>query len=188
MDFTYPPEVERFRGEVRAFVDEHWPKELRRERGEGGEDWQALDRIVAMAALIECGYGVGMMDRDTEMTIGYVKDRVQFGRPLATLQAVQHQVADQVTDRDCGRYLTLFAAWSLDSGRDSALTDIWRAKAWVSDALRRVARTGNQLHGGIGFSREYDLHFYYQRSKMAELMYGHADIHREQIAAALLDG
>ncbi len=156
--------------------------------GGSAQGRDALRQIVAMGALIESGYGVGMMARDTEMTIGYVKDRVQFGRPLGSLQAVQHQVADQVTDVDCGRSLTQYAAWAMDARLPSALVEVSRAKAWVSDALRRVARTGNQLHGGIGFSREYDLHFYYQRAKMSELMFGLADEHRERIAAALLDG
>jgi alkylation response protein AidB-like acyl-CoA dehydrogenase len=156
----------------------------------GGQawDWDVLTRIATMGALLECGYGVGIMARDTEMTINYVKDRVQFGRPLGAFQAVQHQVADQVTDLDCGRYLTLYAAWAMDERLSTAEVEVARAKAWVSDALRRVARTGNQLHGGIGFSREYDLHFYYQRAKTAELMFGIADHHRERVAAALLDG
>jgi alkylation response protein AidB-like acyl-CoA dehydrogenase len=155
--------------------------------GGAAQPWAALDRIATLGALIEAGYGVGIIARDTEMTINYVKDRVQFGRPLGSLQAVQHQVADQVTDVDCGRYLTLYAAWSLDTGRPEAPTDVARAKAWVSDALRRVTRTGNQLHGGIGYTKEYDLHFYFQRAKLVEFMYGQADEHRERIAAALLD-
>lgn len=155
--------------------------------GGTAQGWEALRRIVEMGALIECGYGVGVMARDTEMTIGYVKDRVQFGRPLGSFQAVHHQVADQVTDVDCGRLLTLHAAWAMDAGQPAASVAVARAKAWVSDALRRVARTGNQLHGGIGFSREYDIHFYFQRAKTAELTYGIADEHRERIAAALLD-
>jgi alkylation response protein AidB-like acyl-CoA dehydrogenase len=155
--------------------------------GGRAQDWEALPAIVMMGALIECGYGVGVMARDTEMTIGYVKDRVQFGRPIGSFQAVHHQVADQVTDLDCGRLLTLYAAWAMDEDPATAPTEVARAKAWVSDALRRVARTGNQLHGGIGFSREYDIHFYFQRAKTSELMFGIADDHREQVAAALLD-
>lgn len=149
--------------------------------------WTALEEIVSIAALIECGYGIGVMARDTEITINYVKDRVQFGRPIGSFQAVHHQVADQVTDVDCGRLLTLYAASAADEESEETATDIARAKAWVSDALRRVARTGNQLHGGIGFSREYDIHLFYQRAKTSELMYGIADDHRERIAAALLD-
>ena len=62
-----------------------------------------------------------------------------------------------------------------------------RAKTWLSDALRRVVRTGNQLHGGIGFALEYDIHFYFERAKNSELMFGIADDHRERVAAALLD-
>jgi alkylation response protein AidB-like acyl-CoA dehydrogenase len=156
--------------------------------GGKAQDWAMLQAIADMGALIESGYGVGVMVRDTETTIGYVKDRVQFGRPIGSFQAVHHQVADQVTDVDCGRLLTLYAAWALDAGQPSAPVEIARAKAWTSDALRRVARTGNQLHGGIGFSREYDIHFFFQRAKTNELMYGIADEHRERIAAALLDG
>lgn len=155
--------------------------------GGAAQSWDALAVILDMGALLECGYGVGVMARDTEITINYVKDRVQFGRPIGSFQAVHHQVADQVTDVDCGRLLTQYAAWAMDTNAPTASLEIARAKAWTSDALRRVARTGNQLHGGIGFSREYDIHFYFQRAKTNELMYGIADDHRERIAAALLD-
>ncbi len=156
--------------------------------GGAPRDWETLRDIVDMGALIECGYGVGVMARDNEITINYVKDRVQFGRPIGSFQAVHHQVADQVTDVDCGRLLTHYAAWAMDERQPDASVAIARAKAWTSDALRRVARTGNQLHGGIGFSREYDIHFYFQRAKTNELMFGIADEHRERIAATLLDG
>ena len=149
-------------------------------------EWSVLRRIVDMGALMECAYGVGIMARDTELTVQYVKGRVQFGRPIGSFQAVQHQVADQVTDVQCGRLLTLYAAWCVDEGLPNARLEIARAKAWVSDALRRVARTGQQLHGGIGFSKEYDIHLYYQRAKTCELTFGLADEHREVIAAALL--
>jgi len=156
--------------------------------GGAAQSWEALTAIADMGALLEASYGVGVMARDTEITIGYVKDRVQFGRPIGAFQAVHHQVADQVTDVDCGRLLTQYAAWALDTGLPDAAVAVARAKAWTSDALRRVARTGNQLHGGIGFSREYDIHFYFQRAKTNELMFGLGDQHRERIAAALLDG
>jgi alkylation response protein AidB-like acyl-CoA dehydrogenase len=151
------------------------------------QKWDSLQRIVDMGALMECGYGVGVMARDTELTIEYVKNRVQFGRPIGSFQAVQHQVADQATDLECGRFLTLCAAWAMDEKLPAASIEVARAKAWVSDALRRVVRTGQQLHGGIGFAREYDLHFYYRRAKTSELMFGVGDEHRERIAAALLD-
>ncbi len=156
--------------------------------GEKALTWDVLARIVSMGALLECGYGIGLIARDTDMTVNYVKDRVQFGRPIGSFQAVQHQVADQVTDMDCGRYLTLYAAWAMDERLTTAEVEVARAKGWVSDALRRVTRTGNQLHGGIGYTREYNLHFYYQRAKTAELMFGIADDHRERVAASLLDG
>lgn len=152
------------------------------------QGWDALQTIVDMGALLEAAYGVGVMARDAEMTIGYVKDRVQFGRPIGSFQAAHHQVADQVTDVDCGRLLAYYAAWAMDTGRPTAPLEIARAKGWTSDALRRVVRTGNQLHGGIGFSREYDIHLYFQRAKTNELMFGMADDHRERVAAALLDG
>lgn len=156
----------------------------------GGEThgWTVLRAILDWGALLECGYALGLMAKDAEMTVHYVKDRTQFGRPIGSFQAVQHQVADQVTDVDISRFLTFYGAWALDEGLPTASTAISRAKAWVSDALRRVVRTGNQLHGGIGFSKEYDLHLYYQRAKTCELMFGTADDHRELVAVALLDG
>jgi alkylation response protein AidB-like acyl-CoA dehydrogenase len=152
------------------------------------QDWQVLTEIVEMGSLLECGHGVGLMAGDQEMTISYVKQRMQFGRPIGSFQSVQHDVADQVTDVDCARYLTLYAAWAMDEGLASAGVEVARAKAWVSDALRRVVRTGNQLHGGIGFTLEYDLHLYYRAAKTSELTFGTADEHRERVASALLDG
>jgi alkylation response protein AidB-like acyl-CoA dehydrogenase len=149
--------------------------------------WEALDHIATAGALLECGCSIGLMAQNAAITVGYVKERVQFGRPIGSFQSVQHQIADQATDVDCARYLTYYAAWALDEDVPSASVEVARAKAWVSDALRRVTRTGNQLHGGMGFSREYDLHFYYQRAKTLSLMFGNADVHRERVATALLD-
>ena len=154
--------------------------------GTADASWGRLDEIVGMGALLECGYAVGIMGKATEMTIDYAKTRVQFGRPIGSFQAIQHKVADMVTDLDGSRYITYHAAWRLDEGLP-AQADIARAKAWVSEAVRRVMREAHQIHAGIAFIIEHDLHLYFNRAKAAELVFGQAEHHLDTVAAAVLD-
>ena len=118
------------------------------------------------------------------MTVRYAKERMQFGRPIGSFQAVQHHAADMAADVDGCRYITYQAAWTLAQGLP-ADREVSMAKAWVSDAYQRVCALAHQSHGAVGFTKEYDLQLYSRRAKAAELMFGDADLHLEGVASAI---
>ena len=152
--------------------------------GQVDKGWETISRILGLAAIGKCAEMLGGADRVLEMTTEYVKERVQFGRPIGSFQAVQHHCANMATDVEGCRYVAYQAAWRV-SERLPAEREVAIAKAWVSDAYRRVCALGHQSHGAIGFTKEYDLQLFTRRAKVAEVAYGDTDFHREQVAAGL---
>lgn len=150
--------------------------------GKEGKGWAIVDKTSKVATVAACAYLVGLSQMDFDVTLNYAKERVQFGRPIGSFQAIQHKLADAVIDVDGSRFITYKAAWSLAEGEPDADLMISMAKAWASDASRRVVAHGQQIHGGIGFTKEYKIQLYFRRQKWMELMWGDADYHREKVA------
>ncbi len=143
--------------------------------------WPVVEKTLQRAAVAKCAEMVGGAQRVLEMTVDYAKQRVQFGRPIGSFQAIQHYCANMVTDVDGARFVTYEAAWRLQEGLPCA-KEVSMAKAWTSEAYRRVTALGHQIHGGIGFTKEHDMQLYFRRAKAAELAFGDADFHRERVA------
>jgi alkylation response protein AidB-like acyl-CoA dehydrogenase len=148
-------------------------------------DNATADRLRNMATVLECAYLVGLAQRDFEISVDYAKERVQFGRPIGSFQAIQHKAADMVTDVDGMRFIMYKAAWATSENEESQDMDVAMAKAWCSDASRRVVAHGQQIHGGIGFTKDYIIQLYFRRQKRAELFWGDGDYHRERVAEML---
>jgi alkylation response protein AidB-like acyl-CoA dehydrogenase len=144
---------------------------------------KALD--VATAAL--CAEMVGGMQRTLELTVGYAKTRKQFGKPIGIFQAVQHFCADMYLETESSRSAAYYSAWALEENTEDAATAVSVAKTYASDAARTVGNRGIQVHGGMGFTWENDLHLYYRRAKASETMLGDATFHRERIAKLVID-
>jgi alkylation response protein AidB-like acyl-CoA dehydrogenase len=144
-----------------------------------------LKKISRKATILECAYLVGLAQMDFEISVQYAKDRIQFGRPIGSFQAIQHKAADMVTDVDGSRFIMYRAAWSVDQDESDADLNVNMAKAWVSEATRRVVAHGQQIHGGIGFTKDYKVQLYFRRQKASELAWGDSDYHRELVAAQL---
>jgi len=153
--------------------------------GAEGQGWPIIEKTKKVATVAACAYLVGLSQMDFDVTLNYAKERVQFGRPIGSFQAIQHKLADAVIDVDGSRFITYKAAWSLQEGEPDADLMISMAKAWTSDASRRVVAHGQQIHGGIGFTKEYKIQLYFRRQKWMELMWGDADYHRELVAQKL---
>ncbi|HET8943674.1 MAG TPA: acyl-CoA dehydrogenase [Dehalococcoidia bacterium] len=153
--------------------------------GQEGKGWPIVQKTQKVATVAACAYLVGLSQMDFDTTLNYAKERVQFGRPIGSFQAIQHKLADAVIDVDGSRFITYKAAWSLQEGEPDADLMISMAKAWTSDASRRVVAHGQQIHGGIGFTKEYKIQLYFRRQKWMELMWGDGDFHRELVAQAL---
>ncbi|MEX2226635.1 MAG: acyl-CoA dehydrogenase family protein [Dehalococcoidia bacterium] len=147
--------------------------------------WATFKKVQRKATVIECAYLTGLAQMDFEISVQYAKDRIQFGRPIGSFQAIQHKAADMVTDVDGSRFIMYRAAWSVDQDEPDADMNVNMAKAWVSEATRRVVAHGQQIHGGIGFTKDYKVQLYFRRQKAAELAWGDADYHRELVASGL---
>jgi alkylation response protein AidB-like acyl-CoA dehydrogenase len=130
---------------------------------------------------------VGGMQRTLEITVEYAKTRKQFGKPIGMFQAVQHQCADMYLETESARSAVYYAGWALEENSPDAATAVSIAKMYASDAARTVGNRGIQIHGGMGFTWENDLHLYYRRAKASETAFGDATFHRERIARLVID-
>ena len=152
--------------------------------GEAGNGWSVLRLLLQKGAALRCTQMVGALQEVLDMTVEYVKNRVQFGRPIGSFQAIQHYCANMATDVDGSRFITYQAIWRLGEGLPSDL-EVSSAKAWVSDSAQRVAATAHQCHGAIGFTQEHDLQLFTRRLKAWEVSFGDGDYHRERVAQAM---
>jgi len=150
----------------------------------GAEYEQVFNRLcVALAA-----ESTGVAQRTMEMAVEYAKDRHQFGRPIGAYQAVSHRCAQMLLETENARSLVYGAAWAADAEPESLPPAASMAKAYASDAGWRVPNASIQVHGGIGFTWEHDLHFFLKRGRANAAMFGDAKWHRERVAGAVLAG
>jgi alkylation response protein AidB-like acyl-CoA dehydrogenase len=150
--------------------------------GELGGGWTALARVLDRATVALCAEMCGGAQKVLDMTVEYAKIRQAFGRPIGSYQGVKHKAADMLVDVENSKSITYYAAWAMDEGVSEGPLAVSMAKAYVSDAYRRVSANGIQLHGGIGFTWEHDLHLYFKRAKGSEFTFGDATFHRERVA------
>jgi alkylation response protein AidB-like acyl-CoA dehydrogenase len=142
---------------------------------------RVLDRAAVALSAEMCGGAQKVLDLSTE----YAKVRVAFGRPIGAYQAVKHRCADMLVAVENAKSITYYAAWAADQDAPDAMLAASMAKAFVSDAYRKVAGDGIQVHGGIGFTWEHDMHLYFKRAKGSEVAFGDATLHRERVARLL---
>jgi len=151
----------------------------------GDSDLTSIHRLLDRAALAIAADSVGGAERVTEMAVEYAKARTQFGRPIGSFQAVKHRAADMLVDVESLRSAVYYAAWAAEREQPDASLATSMAKAFAADAYRRVAQGGIQIHGGIGFTWEHDMHLYFKRAKSNEAAFGDATFHRERVARLL---
>jgi len=141
-----------------------------------------MDPWVRERALVAlCALQVGVCDAALEQTAAYVSERVQFGRPIGTFQAVAHRAADAYNDVQAMRLTTLAAAWKLDNAPD-ATADVHVAKWWVAEGGHRVVHAAQHLHGGIGADVEYPIHRYFLWGKQLAVILGGGSAHLAALA------
>jgi len=149
----------------------------------GGEE--LVDALLDLAAVGTSASLLGGCDRVLEMSVQYAKDRVQFGQPIGSFQAIKHRSADMVVDVEGMRSTTWYAAWALAADDGDRSIAASTAKTWCSDAAKRVMASALQIHGGIGFTWEHDLHLFLKRSQFERVSYGDASYHRERLSGRL---
>ena len=142
--------------------------------------WVRDRALVALAA-----EAVGGVEKVLEDSVAYAKQRVQFGKPIGVNQAIKHKCADMLIDLESSRSITHYAAWNAAEDLEQTSLFASMAKAFTSDAYRRASAENIQIHGGVGFTWEYDCHLYFRRAKAIEVTYGDSVHHREQVAELL---
>ncbi len=146
---------------------------------------EASGRLGGLGALAMSAELLGSSGRVLELATQYAKDRIQFGVPIGSFQAVKHRCADMLVDVEGMRSATWYAAWAASTVEPGWQLAASTAKVWCADASKRVMASGLQVHGGIGFTWEHDLHLYIKRAQYAQLAYGDAAHHRSTLAAGL---
>ncbi|NNL66835.1 MAG: acyl-CoA dehydrogenase, partial [Myxococcales bacterium] len=126
---------------------------------------------------------IGAAEGAHALTVAFAKERVQFGKPIGQFQGVKHPLAEMYVDVESFKSLLYYAAWALDEGHEDASRAVSMAKAYASDAFARIGIDSVQLHGGVGYTWEYDAQLYLKRSKWARPMFGDASHHYERVAA-----
>jgi alkylation response protein AidB-like acyl-CoA dehydrogenase len=140
--------------------------------------------LLAHATVALCARQLGVLERALEMTAEYARNRVQFGKPIGSFQAVSQRLADGYIDVEAVRLTMWQAAWQLAAGRPSE-TAVATAKFWAADAGHRVAHTAVHVHGGVGIDLDYPLHRYFLAAKQNEFALGGATAQLRRIGAAL---
>ena len=152
--------------------------------GEEGGASQIIDEAQQWSTVVQCAEIVGRCEKILEMVVDYAKNRVQFGRPIGSFQAVQHQCADLRVSIDGARLATYQAAWKLEEGRPCG-EDVSIAKAYAGSLSRQAAATGHGIFAGIAFTVEHDMQLYTMRSKIAEANLGDTDFHLDRLSEGM---
>jgi alkylation response protein AidB-like acyl-CoA dehydrogenase len=152
--------------------------------GEAGRGWPIINRTLNRFLALRAAEMAGGTRQVLEMTVDYTKMRVQFGRTLASFQAVQHICADMAIMADGSELAARQAVWAAQRGPSSDY-EVSTAKAFAAQAYSMATINAVQLHGGIGYMQEYDLQFYYRRARSEEVLMGTVEDHLERVAMAL---
>ncbi len=150
--------------------------------GTDGEGWAVLERVLDLAAVALAAEQVGGAQFCLEMAVQYAKDRVQFGRPIGSFQAIKHKCADMLLEVESAKSAAYYAGWCASELNDELPSVASLAKAYCSEAYFHAAAENIQIHGGIGFTWEHPAHLYFKRAKSSELLFGDPTYHRELLA------
>ncbi len=150
--------------------------------GTEGEGWNVLSTVLDLVAVGLAAEQVGGAQFVLEMAVQYAKDRVQFGRPIGSFQAIKHKCADMLLEVESAKSAAYYGMWCASEMNDELPSVASLAKAYCSEAYFHATAENIQIHGGIGFTWEHPAHLYFKRAKSSELLFGDPTYHREQLA------
>jgi alkylation response protein AidB-like acyl-CoA dehydrogenase len=139
-------------------------------------------RIVDDAGIALAAELVGTCERACQLAVEYAKQRVQFGRPIATFQVIKHKAVDMLHDLELSRVGTHYAAWTSDVDDPERERAAAMCKGFVSEAANRVTADDIQIHGGVGFTWDVDCHLLYRRAKQNDVLFGQQAWQRQRLA------
>jgi alkylation response protein AidB-like acyl-CoA dehydrogenase len=147
--------------------------------------WPILAQVIDRAITALCAEMCGAAQQVLEMSVEYAKSRVAFGKPIGAYQAVKHKCAEMLLQIENAKSLTYCAAWACEQGAPEASQAASMAKAYCTEMFCHVAAEGIQVHGGIGFTRDHDMHLYDKRAQSSRFMFGDTNWHRDRVARTL---
>jgi len=150
--------------------------------GELGSGWAAYSKTLDQAAVALANEMMGGAQFVLDMSVQYAKDRVQFGRPIGSFQAIKHKCADMLLEVESGKSAAYYASWAAAEDNDELPVVAALAKAYCSEAYFHATAENIQIHGGIGFTWEHPAHLYFKRAKSSEIFLGDPTYHRELLA------
>ncbi|HKY14059.1 MAG TPA: acyl-CoA dehydrogenase family protein [Microthrixaceae bacterium] len=150
--------------------------------GAEGQGWDVLSRVLDLAAVGLAAEQVGGAQECLEMAVQYAKDRVQFGRPIGSFQAIKHKCADMLLEVESAKSAAYYAGWCASELNEELPSVASLAKSYCSEAYFHTTAENIQIHGGIGFTWEHPAHLYFKRAKSSELLFGDPTYHRELLA------
>jgi len=153
--------------------------------GDEDDGWRGIEIALRHGAVALACEQVGGAQRCLDMSVAYAKERIQFGRPIGSFQAVKHRCADMLVAVESARSAAYHAASALATGADDSGVAAAVAKSYCSGAYSQCAGDSIQIHGGVGFTWEHDAHLYFKRAKASELLFGAPGEHRRRLATAL---
>ncbi|MEM9177002.1 MAG: acyl-CoA dehydrogenase family protein [Myxococcota bacterium] len=153
--------------------------------GECGQAWPGLRRTLDLAAIALAAEQVGGAQKCLDMSVAYAGEREQFGRTIGSFQSIKHKCADMMVAVESARSALYYAACLVDDASDDLTSNASLAKAWCSEAYFKCAGDAIQIHGGVGFTWEYDQHLHFKRARASESWLGDPSFHRERIAQHL---
>ncbi len=153
--------------------------------GAEGAGWAVVEKVHESAVVALAAEQVGGAQKCLDMAVAYAKDRLQFGRPIGSFQAIKHMCADMLVQVESAKAAAYYAGWAVSEGNDEVPMVAPLAKSYCSEAFFQCASENIQIHGGIGFTWEHDAHLYFKRAKSSELMFGSPSAHRKVLSDRL---
>jgi alkylation response protein AidB-like acyl-CoA dehydrogenase len=150
--------------------------------GTDGAGWSVIERVLDLAAVALAAEQVGGAQFVLDMAVQYAKDRIQFGRPIGSFQAIKHKCADMLLEVESAKSAAYYAGWCAAELNDELPSVAALAKAYCSEAYFHATAENIQIHGGIGFTWEHPAHLYFKRAKSSELLFGDPAYWRELLA------
>ncbi len=153
--------------------------------GDVDKGWPIMKEILVEGQVAESAWMTGGARWVMETSIDYAKSRIAFGRPIGSFQAIQHKLADIAVSVEGATSILYYAAWTITENHPDATMAASMAKSWCGETYKQAAFDGIQIHGGIGYTWDHDMHLYLKRAKTAEVTFGDSDYHREKVAMML---
>ena len=153
--------------------------------GDRGNAHESIERALRLATVLQAAEAAGAAEHLFELTVQYAKDRVQFGRAIGSFQAIKHRLADLLIEVEAARAAARYAALAVADNRDDRDEAVAVAGSYVREAFSHVCGEALQVHGGIGFTWEHDVHLFLRRAKTDQALYGEPSWHRERLVSVI---